>query len=151
MLEFLEMKLAREDVMMLQKHRVFTPHSHPKLQSVDVWFEEDKVAGLFSMHTARLQFLFDIGPGAAVRVFSHMSRERCIPAMLSLLGNYPGIQVLRLLEAELQLWDAIVIVKSLPLLSDMHVQSLAYGQLPSGVSSDELPSYVLSQYEQMAA
>ncbi|KAJ2433253.1 hypothetical protein GGF42_009429, partial [Coemansia sp. RSA 2424] len=72
-LEFLKMKLAREDVMMLQKHRVFTPHSHPKLQSVDVWFEEDKVVGIFSTHAARLQFLFDIVPGAAVRVFSHMS------------------------------------------------------------------------------
>ncbi|KAJ1663882.1 hypothetical protein GGF38_003151 [Coemansia sp. RSA 25] len=98
MLEFLKMKLARGDVMMLQKRRLFTPHSHPKLQSVDVWFEEDSAAGIFSTHAARLQFLFDIGPGAAVWVFSHMSRERCIPAMLSLLGNYPGIQVLRLLE-----------------------------------------------------
>ncbi|KAJ2504156.1 hypothetical protein IWW47_002658 [Coemansia sp. RSA 2052] len=68
MIEFLKMKLAREDVMMLQKHRVFTPHSHPKLQSVDVWFEEDKVVGIFSTHAARLQFLFDIGPGAAVRL-----------------------------------------------------------------------------------
>ncbi|KAJ2336485.1 hypothetical protein GGI00_000809 [Coemansia sp. RSA 2681] len=144
------MKLARENVVMLQKYKVFAPHSHPKLQSVDVWFEEDKVVGIFSTHAARLQFLLDIGPGAAVRVFSHMSRERCIPAMLSLLGNYPGIQVLCLLEAELNLWDAIVMVKSLPLLSDMHVQSLAYGQFPSGVSSDEFPAYVLSQYEQMS-
>ncbi|KAJ2437810.1 hypothetical protein GGF42_008505 [Coemansia sp. RSA 2424] len=148
-LKFLKMKLVREDVMMFQKHRVFTPHSHPKLQSVDVWFEKDKVVGIFSTHAARLQFLFDIGPGAAVWVFFHMSRERCIPAMLSLLGNYSGIQVLRLLEAELQLWDAIVIVKSLPLLLDMHVQRFAYGQLPSGISSDELHTYMLSQYEQM--
>ncbi|KAJ2337489.1 hypothetical protein GGI00_000206 [Coemansia sp. RSA 2681] len=148
-LEFLKMKLAREDVMMLQKHRVFTPHSHPKLQSVDVWFEEDKMVGIFPTHAVRLQFLFDIGPGAAVRVFSHMSGERCIPAMLSLLGNYPGIQMLRLLEAELQLWDAIVLLNSLPLLLDMHVQRFAYGQLPSGISSDELHTYMLSQYEQM--
>ncbi|KAJ2560487.1 hypothetical protein GGH95_004835, partial [Coemansia sp. RSA 1836] len=73
MLEFLKMKLARGDVMMLQKCRLFTPHSHPKLQSVDVWFGEDKVVGIFSTHAARLQFLFNIGPGAAVRVFSHMS------------------------------------------------------------------------------
>ncbi|KAJ1814391.1 hypothetical protein LPJ60_006053, partial [Coemansia sp. RSA 2675] len=59
--------------------------------------------------------------------------------------EYASIQVLDL-SMDLELWDAIALVKALPLLSDLRVGVSSLGTQPHGISEDELPAYVIAKY-----
>ncbi|KAJ2837693.1 hypothetical protein FBU31_001088 [Coemansia sp. 'formosensis'] len=148
-LEYLDMKALWSDTIMLMKHSLFVPTSHPKLQYVKFELHDRLVLDPFVTVTAYLQFLLNIGPNAAVRGLPSMTWNNKISAALSLFGDYPSIQVLYFENTHVQLWDAITIVESLPLLSDLHCESLDLGTLPIEVTEDELPTYVVSKYAQM--
>ncbi|KAJ2250414.1 hypothetical protein GGI13_004026 [Coemansia sp. RSA 455] len=49
----------------------------------------------------------------------------------------------------LTIWQAITLVKSLPLLSDLTTKAPVLGELPQGLSIAELPEYVCSNYAPM--
>ncbi|KAJ2060377.1 hypothetical protein GGI08_003051 [Coemansia sp. S2] len=49
----------------------------------------------------------------------------------------------------LSLWDAITLIRSLPLLSDLETGTLGLGELPRDVSMASLPEYVRSNYAPM--
>ncbi|KAJ2098375.1 hypothetical protein IW146_009985 [Coemansia sp. RSA 922] len=148
-LEYLDLVVESGAVEMFKERGLFTPTSHPKLKYVK--FELDGDHGLypFATETAYIQFLLNIGRSAAVRVLPHMFSQTGIYAVLSLLGDYPNIQVLQLRSTRLSLWDAITIIKSLPLLSDLHCESLALDPLPDEVTEDELSAYLVSNYGQI--
>ncbi|KAJ2039737.1 hypothetical protein H4S03_001510 [Coemansia sp. S3946] len=148
-LEYLDLVVESGAVEMFKKRGLFTPTSHPKLQYVKFELEGDRGLYPFATETAYIQFLLNIGRSAAVRVLPHMFSQTGIYAVLSLLGDYPSIQVLQLRSTDLQLWDVITIIRSLPLLSDLHCESLALNPRSDEVAEDELSTYIVSNYGQI--
>ncbi|KAJ2865023.1 hypothetical protein GGH94_002502 [Coemansia aciculifera] len=149
MLECLEMEADSKAIKMFMELGLFTPASHPKLQYVK--FEREGERGLypFTTDTELFQILLSVGPSAAVRGLACLDSQSKVSTALSLLGNYPNVQVLCLPSTRLSLWNAITIIKSLPLLSDLHCESLALDPLPGKVIEDELPAYIVSNYLRM--
>ncbi|KAJ2074827.1 hypothetical protein GGH13_001049 [Coemansia sp. S155-1] len=119
-LEYLDLEADSEIMEMFKERSLFTPTSHPKLQYVKLECDLGSAPYLFATDTAYFQFLLNVGPSAAVRGFSRIVLKSEVSAALSLLGDYPSIQVLCLPDTSLSLWDAITIIKSLPYLSDLH-------------------------------
>ncbi|KAJ2911071.1 hypothetical protein GGI21_000240 [Coemansia aciculifera] len=87
-----------------------------------------------------------IGPGAAVRsIVINAFRGEIIPALLS-FQNTPCIKMLLLRGIPLGVWDIFTLVKSLPLLSDLHTVVSSLGRLRRDLEAANLPDYVLSNY-----
>ncbi|KAJ2241803.1 hypothetical protein GGI13_007194, partial [Coemansia sp. RSA 455] len=148
-LEYLDLVVESEAIEMFKERGLFTPTSHPKLKYVQLELEGDRGLYPFATETAYIQFLLNIGRSAAVRGLPHMFSQTSIYAVLSLLGDYPSIQVLQLRSTRLSLWDAIAIIRSLLLLSDLHCESLALDPLPDQLTKDELSAYIVSNYAQI--
>ncbi|KAJ2467070.1 hypothetical protein GGI03_001765 [Coemansia sp. RSA 2337] len=149
-LEYLDLEADSEIMEMFKERSLFTPTSHPKLQYVKFECDLGSAPYLFATDTAYFQFLLNVGSSAAVRGFSRIHSASRISAALSLLGDYPSIQVLCLPDAFLSLWDAITIIKLLPYLSDLHSALPVLGMPPSKVAEDELPAYTIAKYTQMS-
>ncbi|KAJ2831402.1 hypothetical protein GGI24_001585 [Coemansia furcata] len=72
-----------------------------------------------------------------------------IPSVLSAIGEYASIQVLSMKDLVLKIWDAITLIKSLPLLSDLCTQAPTLGILPLDAEDEDLHDYVLRTYAPM--
>ncbi|KAJ2259361.1 hypothetical protein GGI01_003705 [Coemansia sp. RSA 376] len=90
--------------------------------------------------------MLDIAPGAAVRGISNWYLDQAPPPVLSLLNRHASIQVLALPALRLSLWDAMTLIQSLPLLSDLHAQAPTLDPMPAGVTKRILVNYVCSNY-----
>ncbi|KAJ2096507.1 hypothetical protein GGI13_000954 [Coemansia sp. RSA 455] len=146
-LEYLKLLPCRQTVSLLNKYQVFTPSSHPQLQHVAICPPPLDTSYSFDMPVAYLEFVMSIAPRASVRQIPNMdSYDEDFTSALSILGDYPCIQVLTLGYADLSLWQAIILVKSLPLLSDMKIGAPTLGELPPGVAMSGLPEYVRSNH-----
>ncbi|KAJ2110016.1 hypothetical protein GGI16_000481 [Coemansia sp. S142-1] len=64
--------------------------------------------------------------------------------MLSQLDSPDPIQVLSLFATTVELWDVIMLIKTLPKMSDLIVKSTCLGPLSEGITMDELAEYVIS-------
>ncbi|KAJ2059604.1 hypothetical protein GGI17_004306 [Coemansia sp. S146] len=126
-LESLVLKTDHDDIVKLVEFGVFTPTSHLKLQCT----------------------LLSIVPNAAVRSFSCSGSQPDISSVISIFGEYPNIQVLSSPEVYLSLWDAITLIKSLLLLSDLDCRTSYLIQLPANVKEKDFPAYVLTKYAPM--
>ncbi|KAJ2746167.1 hypothetical protein GGI20_001590 [Coemansia sp. BCRC 34301] len=145
-LRVLEVQLNGSMVAILRRLNVFTPFSHPALEYVGILLL-DRVTDAFSSAAEYMQFMLSIGSRPSFRVFPNLSAYDEDPApVLSALSNHSSIQFLYLYGLRLQLWDGIGLVMSLPLLSDLLTLPPILGELPQGVSEDELPNYVLANY-----
>ncbi|KAJ2731250.1 hypothetical protein IW152_004697 [Coemansia sp. BCRC 34962] len=157
-LKSLQLVLNPFAVDLLTRHKVFTPTSHPNLQIVKV----KRITGLIerSFHAAAdnyMRFVLMIGPNAVVRDIG--SRKTAddfhgiqpdthllLRSALSLFAEHPWINVLALSDTRLELWDGFNIIKSLPLLTDLHTDGITFGEMPHGVTANELPAYVVATY-----
>ncbi|KAJ2446273.1 hypothetical protein GGF42_005742 [Coemansia sp. RSA 2424] len=133
-LEVLEMDLTLSMISMLRKYSVFTPASHPKLQCVNIWCNDRLTPDAFASIAEITQFALSIGPEAPVRVLSGVYSVNELLPSLSSHGRHSPIQVLSLNGIALELPDAITLIKSLPLLTDLHAKSLAYGPAPASAA-----------------
>ncbi|KAJ2822542.1 hypothetical protein GGI24_003915, partial [Coemansia furcata] len=149
-LEFLELELATEMVSMLREYKVFSPTSHPNLKCVSLKSPASHKPNAFTTGIECMQFILNIAPGAPVRVVPGLSKhpEDLTPA-LSMLGDHGCIQTLSLPDTSLSLTEAFSLIKSLPLLSDVHTLPLTVGEPPQGVSMAMLPSHVRLTYAPM--
>ncbi|KAJ2753966.1 hypothetical protein GGI19_002761 [Coemansia pectinata] len=149
-LEYLEMRLFPETVSVFKKYRVFTPTSHSKLKCLKIRMPLRRVPDIFATATEYMQFVLSIAPGASVRVIPDLAKysEDCNLA-LSALKGHGCIQILSLPDTSLLLWEALTLVKSLPLLSDLTTRAPDLGELPPGVSMAGLPEYVRAAYAPM--
>ncbi|KAJ2862486.1 hypothetical protein GGH94_004240 [Coemansia aciculifera] len=149
-LEYLEMRLFPETVSVFKKYRVFTPTSHSKLKCLKIRMPLRRVPDIFATATEYMQFVLSIAPGASVRVIPDLAKypEDCNLA-LSALKGHGCIQILSLRDTSLSLWEALTLVKSLPLLSDLTTRAPDLGELPLGVSMAGLPEYVRAAYAPM--
>ncbi|KAJ2882370.1 hypothetical protein IWW38_005668 [Coemansia aciculifera] len=147
-LEMLKIRLSSKTVSTLRQCRVFTPVSHPNMRYVRLVRHCDNIADIFSSATDYMQFALSVGPRASVRTIDSFMGNGIVSA-LPLLSSYDCIQNLTLKDTHFSLWDALALVKSLPLLSDLHITSLDIGALPQGVGKDELSDYVRTTYSLM--
>ncbi|KAJ2467184.1 hypothetical protein GGI03_001703 [Coemansia sp. RSA 2337] len=148
-LEWLDMQLDSLNAPMLRKYKVFAPGSHPRLQRVKLWYNDDFGSELLASPTETIQFMYCIGSGAAVREHVQIGHLRNYVPMSLSLGNYECIQVLSLLGLRSDLWSVIALIKSLPLLSDLHTSMPSLGPMPDGVTPDTLPELIISNYAPM--
>ncbi|KAJ2057351.1 hypothetical protein GGI17_005692 [Coemansia sp. S146] len=126
----------------------------PSLQclrlKLDHPFDDDV---LFGGNSATLECL-EVGLGRTTidmlrsfNVFTPTSHPRlqCVK-----IGHY-GELVLSLPRTALTLWDAVTLVKSLPLLSDLYTSPPSIGQLPAGVTLAGLLAFIRANYAPMNA
>ncbi|KAJ2056267.1 hypothetical protein GGI17_006285 [Coemansia sp. S146] len=149
-LEYLELRLLPETVSILKKYRVFTPTSHPNLKCVKLNMPLRRVPDIFATATEYMQFVLSIGPGASVREITESTEypeEHTLA--LSMLKDHGCIQILSFPYTIMSLWEAISLVKSLPLLSDLTTKAPVLGELPQGVGLPELPSSICATYAPM--
>ncbi|KAJ1899638.1 hypothetical protein LPJ71_005953, partial [Coemansia sp. S17] len=96
-----------------------------------------------------IRLMLNIAPGAAVREVSFWSLEQGLQPLLSLLDKQDNLQVLALPDLRLSLWDAMALIKSLPLLSDLRSKAPTLGPTPEGITKRSLVTYVCSNYSPM--
>ncbi|KAJ2108998.1 hypothetical protein GGI16_000905 [Coemansia sp. S142-1] len=146
-LEYLRLSPCRQTISLLNEYQVLTPSSHPQLQHVAIRSPPLDTSYSFDTSVGYLEFVMSIAPRASVRQIPNIdSYDEDFTSALSILGDYPCIQVLTLGYADLSLWQAIMLVKSLPLLSDMKIGAPTLGELPPGVAMSGLPEYVRSNH-----
>ncbi|KAJ2068599.1 hypothetical protein GGI03_000293 [Coemansia sp. RSA 2337] len=149
-LESLVLKTNHDDIAKLVERGVFTSTSHPRLQCVKFLHTGYYGSRQYALYVEYLSLMLSIAPNAAVRSFPCGKSQPDIPSMISILGGYPNIQVLSLPEVYLSLWNVILLIKSLLLLSDLHSRTPYHINLPDNVKEEkELPVYVLSNYKPM--
>ncbi|KAJ2088811.1 hypothetical protein GGI13_002723 [Coemansia sp. RSA 455] len=148
-LESLVLKTKHDDIARIVEFGIFTPTSHPKLQCVSILYGKGYGRSRLTSHTDYLQALLSIAPNAAVRRFPCGESQPDILSLISIFSNYPNIQVLDLSDIFLPFWDTITLIKSIPLLSDLHIMTPYIIQLPANVKDKELPAYMLSNFTPM--
>ncbi|KAJ2027364.1 hypothetical protein IWW57_002641 [Coemansia sp. S610] len=149
-LEFLQLELDHRLAAALIREQVFTPTSHPKLQCVMLTSPSGSSFSSSTIEPGFLQLMFDIAPGAAVRSISRLTFDEPIPRLLSLLGKHAFLQVLSLPDQRLVVWEALTLIKSLPLLSDLRGKAPKLHPMPESLEFDDLVGYVHTTYSPMA-
>ncbi|KAJ2115702.1 hypothetical protein IW146_002097 [Coemansia sp. RSA 922] len=101
-------------------------------------------------------FVLMIGPNATVREIGSRKTvddfrgaqpdTHLLFSALPMLAECPWIKVLMLSDMRLELWDALNLVKSLPLLTDLYTDGITLNTTPDGVTVDELPTYVVTTH-----
>ncbi|KAJ2752844.1 hypothetical protein GGI19_003546 [Coemansia pectinata] len=148
-LEYLHVDLCSRVVRILREYQVFTHSSHPKLQHVRLLFESDRLQALFDTDVSLMKFALSIGPNARVRELHDCQLALPFQYVIPLLGEYTCIQVLSIPFMSMDLWSIIALVKSLPLLTDLHTQFSKPETWPSGVFNQHLPTHVIANYAPM--
>ncbi|KAJ2741668.1 hypothetical protein GGI20_005029 [Coemansia sp. BCRC 34301] len=149
-LKYLGMWVDNPAATMLCKYNAFTSASHPKLQCVKIGDSDGVPPNSFATEAEAMRFYLSIAPSASVReIKSALAAAETVLVSTPTLGDYTCIQVLSLPYVFLTLWDVISLIKSLPLLSDLHTKYPSIEPLPSGVSRSELPEYMHSTYASM--
>ncbi|KAJ2108134.1 hypothetical protein IW146_006979, partial [Coemansia sp. RSA 922] len=148
-LESLEIRLGDSIIQAIRRHNVFTPGSHPKLQHVGVEYLDGIQPNCLTTIAEAVEFELSIGPKATVRDIGCLPSSMVMATFISSLGKHACIQVLMLPHLSLELWDVITLIKSLPLLSDLHTMSPRIGLMPAGITHDDLPSFMISTFAPM--
>ncbi|KAJ2331509.1 hypothetical protein GGI00_003221 [Coemansia sp. RSA 2681] len=149
-LEFFSMLVLPATVTILQRYNVFTPTSHPKLQCIDILTHRQKTLAMFTSATTYTQFVLSIAPKSSVRgIYDLSAFGGALQPALALLDNHSTIQVLSIPNVLMSIWDAFDLIKSLPLLSDLHASAPTLGEPPQGIDVTELSEYVRSTYAPM--
>ncbi|KAJ2038429.1 hypothetical protein H4S04_008351, partial [Coemansia sp. S16] len=148
-LESLVLRALQQHIAKLIKSGIFTPTSHPKLQYVKIAYTDVRGLGPFESYTEYLQILLSVGPNAAVRSFPGSGALSNVSYDISLFDDYPNIQVLDLPDISIEIWDAITLIQTLPLLSDLHSRMPLAIPPIDGVFMPELPEYLISKYAPM--
>ncbi|KAJ2252378.1 hypothetical protein GGI13_003315 [Coemansia sp. RSA 455] len=145
-LEYLSLNTSPVTARILREYRVFTRVSHPNLQQVNIGVKSDSELTLFDTDVDHMRFILSIGATAPVRVIRDPLTGPGFQSVIPVFGEHACIQVLKLDNIRLSLWDVIALVKALPLLSDLHTSFSGIGQRPRGVAKHKLPAYVIANY-----
>ncbi|KAJ2032374.1 hypothetical protein H4S03_006247, partial [Coemansia sp. S3946] len=149
-LEYLQLDLTIKLAVALIQRNIFTPTIHLKLQCVML----KTPLGMSLLNKADysdlIRLMLGIAPEAAVRKISSWSFSQAPLPVLTLSEMHNRLQVLALSGVRMSLWDAMTLIKSLPLLSDFHVKAPTLDPMPAGVTKCSLVKYVSSNYSPMA-
>ncbi|KAJ2743329.1 hypothetical protein GGI19_006712, partial [Coemansia pectinata] len=92
----LDMRLDSASVSMLRKYKMFEPGRHLRLQVVKIKYRGGYDSESFTSPAEALQYMYNIGSGAAVRVFAQFRYPEDQVPTFSPLGSHVCIQVLSL-------------------------------------------------------
>ncbi|KAJ2504640.1 hypothetical protein IWW47_002429, partial [Coemansia sp. RSA 2052] len=145
-LEDLALYVRTRTAAVLREYNVFTHVSHPRLQRVSVGKTAYVVQANFNTDVDYMQLAMSIGPNAPVREVRGVLIDPTLLLVIPVLGEHTCIRVLVLPGISLDLWDALGLVKALPLLSDLRTASPVLGRQPVGVSKHMLPAYIIENY-----
>ncbi|KAJ2874449.1 hypothetical protein GGH93_002413 [Coemansia aciculifera] len=143
-LESLILKPSPGTVRILKEYRVFTPVSHPRLQHVRVLLKPNSEPNIFASDVDYMRFVLSIEPSAPVRTMFDRLNNPGLQSILPVLGEHTCIQVLALGMLHLDLWEAIALVKALPLPSDLYTADPTI--VPWPVPTHKLPAHVIANY-----
>ncbi|KAJ2085455.1 hypothetical protein GGI09_006880 [Coemansia sp. S100] len=144
-LKCLELGLTSSTASLLRGFNVFMPGSHPLLQHATFEFYEGGVLDLFATPFDFAQFVLGIGPRAHMRSIRMSSVCQPLLSAFSSHGAHSCIQELKLSNTP-GLWDVFTLVKSLPLLTDLHTCAPAIDNFPYDTTKEELLVHVISNY-----
>ncbi|KAJ2098063.1 hypothetical protein GGI09_003504 [Coemansia sp. S100] len=145
-LEYLHLQLDDLSVSVFQRHRVFTPVSHPKLRRVKIQHAKGRKPSTLSTTSDYLRFVLNISSNATVCSFYDVSGVLGLQSELLLFDDHRHIRILDMPNVRFDLWYAFGLIRSLPLLVVLHTLSPTLGQMPKGISLDKLPKYVAATY-----
>ncbi|KAJ2879996.1 hypothetical protein H4R27_004987 [Coemansia aciculifera] len=145
-LESLALRMDRLTVAMLRHDGVFTPTSHPKLRCVNLERLDRIVPKPFATYAEVVRYALSVGPGAPVRIMDGVLSSYNLLRALSLPDDYSSIRVLSIPSTDLDIWQAISLIKALPLLSDLHSRFPSIGPMPNGTTRAKLSEYMVSTY-----
>ncbi|KAJ2863163.1 hypothetical protein GGH94_003791 [Coemansia aciculifera] len=145
-LQYLDLNLGPKAVEIFKTYKVFTPHSHPKLDCVKLGERTASKQDLFGTDAEYIRFLHSIGPNAPVRATTGCYLNTEFVSLVPAFGEYTCIQILELPSTPLSFWDVIELVKALPLLSDLHTYFLPTATLSDNVAERQPPAYVRKTY-----
>ncbi|KAJ2047354.1 hypothetical protein H4S04_004497 [Coemansia sp. S16] len=146
-LEYLNLYLTPGIVSIIKKYSVFTPTSHRYLKYVKIRLPPHYIPKAFATVAEYTRFVLSIAPGASVRIIPNLDKHHeDLTTALSILKGHGYIQILVLPGVRLLLCEAITMVKSLPLLSDLTTHIPQLGELPHSVSLTMLPDYVRTTF-----
>ncbi|KAJ2754574.1 hypothetical protein GGI19_002309 [Coemansia pectinata] len=145
-LKSLSLKLSPRTVRILREHGVFTPVSHPRLQHVRVELRSNSEPNTFRTDVDYMRFVLSIGPSAPVRTVFDSLIGLAFQSAIPVFREYTCIQVLMIPFVPIRLWEAIALIKGLPLLSDLHTLIPSIEPWPTGVPKHKLPAYVITNY-----
>ncbi|KAJ2413926.1 hypothetical protein GGI10_002729 [Coemansia sp. RSA 2530] len=148
-LEIVAMRMDSFTVSILCQFSAFSPTSHPKLRCVKWKERKGLVPDSFATNEEKTRFVLSIGPRAPVREISGISSSDGLLSVLSLPGDHTSIQVLLIPTIDLDLWQAISLIKALPLLSDLHAPLPIFESLPNGVTWFNISEHLVSTYAPM--
>ncbi|KAJ2251876.1 hypothetical protein GGI13_003601 [Coemansia sp. RSA 455] len=148
-LELLKLALTHELALSLLRHKVFMSISHPKLQCVMLKLHSSMGPVSYTNGLEIIRLMLNIAPGAAVREVSFWPLKQASPPLLSLFAKQDNLRVLALPDLRLSLWDAMTLIKSLPLLSDLHSKAPMLDPMPEGITKRTVVKYVCSNYSPM--
>ncbi|KAJ2884014.1 hypothetical protein H4R27_002403 [Coemansia aciculifera] len=138
-LEYLRVSPYPKTMSILATYNVFTPTSHPKLDSVIIGMLSYESVDEFDNILAHIVFSLSIGPGASVRVVSDLHRlDRVVTTLPSLIFGHTSLQVLILPQMHLLLWEAMMLVCQLPLLSDLETDTPTLGGISQGLTMADI-------------
>ncbi|KAJ2886733.1 hypothetical protein H4R27_000430 [Coemansia aciculifera] len=149
-LKCLNITLDHDMAIMLQRHSIFTPASHPRLRCVKIEVPHVSILNDFATDKTLLKFLLDIAPAATMREIKGICSNPWFHSSLPVFGNYTNIQILVLPDTRLTLWDAIKLIDLLPHLSEVHNPSPVVGPLPADVTVGTLAAFVVSKHISMS-
>ncbi|KAJ1821790.1 fatty acid synthase alpha subunit Lsd1 [Coemansia sp. RSA 2675] len=148
-LEIVAMRMDSFTVSILCQFSVFSPTSHPELRCVKWKERKGLVPDSFATNEEKTRFVLSIGPRAPVREISGISSSDGLLSVLSLPGDHTSIQVLLIPTIDLDLWQAISLIKALPLLSDLHAPLPSFESLPDGITWFNISEHLVSTYAPM--
>ncbi|KAJ2071559.1 hypothetical protein GGH13_003280 [Coemansia sp. S155-1] len=129
-------------------YKSLTPTSHPSLQHVKITRSVGLIRNSFDNNfDSYTRLVLQIGPGAAVREFGQFSSySHHLQQAISMFGDHVCTQVLALPDTYMSLWEVLNLVKSLPLLTDLHTMEAHIHTPPADLAANEPPAYVLANY-----
>ncbi|KAJ2469089.1 hypothetical protein GGI03_000583 [Coemansia sp. RSA 2337] len=148
-LEWLNMYLTLNTITVLRDNMVFTPTSHPRLQSVNLGWNYDLPEPRSASEFEYMKFGLTIGPNAPVRQFTTLMSHPRLGPITTTLGEHKCIQALELTHMRIHILDVIALVKVLPLLSHLCSKALPFDPLPRNIDKHNLPAYVIAKYPPM--
>ncbi|KAJ2875161.1 hypothetical protein GGH93_001844 [Coemansia aciculifera] len=150
-LECLDMVLDSPTISMLCQYKVFTATSHPELQCVNFTQDDIRLPHPFTTAAGFMQFMLSIAPKTSVREIGGFFGCTELASTLPLLENHVSIQVLTLVNISLEFWDIIALIKSLPLLSDLHSSfpPPSFEALTADTNPAELPVHICASHAPM--
>ncbi|KAJ2749192.1 hypothetical protein GGI19_005783, partial [Coemansia pectinata] len=145
-LKILQLTLTHDLALALLRRNVFTPASHPKLKCVMLMLHSSMRSANYTDNPEIIQLIMDFGPGAAIKRISQWFIDQAPLPVFSLFGKHDNLQVLALPDMRLSLWDSMTLIKSLPLLLDLHSKAPTLDPMPAGITKRGLVKYVCSNY-----